>query len=53
MDTVTKFIEDSHLEDRRKLEWHVAVNIIDNLFFLLFIVTIIISSLVLLTPHRE
>ena len=53
MDTVTKFIEDSHLEDRRKLEWHVAVNIVDNLFFLLFIVTIIISSLVLLTPHRE
>ncbi|XP_068691267.1 neuronal acetylcholine receptor subunit alpha-7-like [Montipora foliosa] len=53
MDTVTKFIEDSHLEDRRKLEWHVAVNIVDNLFFLLFIVTIIISSLVLLIPHRE
>ncbi|XP_068691257.1 neuronal acetylcholine receptor subunit alpha-2-like [Montipora foliosa] len=53
MDTVTKFIEDSHLEDRRKLERHVAVNIVDNLFFLLFIVTIIISSVVLLTPHRE
>ncbi|XP_068693778.1 neuronal acetylcholine receptor subunit alpha-7-like [Montipora foliosa] len=53
MDTLTKFIEDSHLEDSRKLEWHVAVNIIDNLFFLVFIMTIIISSLVILIPHRE
>ena len=53
MDTVTKFIEDSNLEDSRKLEWHVAVNIIDNLFFVVFIMTIIISSLVILTPHSE
>ncbi|XP_068691272.1 neuronal acetylcholine receptor subunit alpha-7-like [Montipora foliosa] len=53
MDTVTKFIEDSHLEDRRKLEWHVAVNIIDNIFFLLFIATIIISSLLILPSHSE
>ena len=51
MDKVTKFIEKSFSEDRRKLEWHVAVNIIDNFFFVVFIITIIISSLVILTPN--
>lgn len=53
MDKVTKFIEKSLTEDRRRLEWHVAVKIIDNFFFALFILTIVVSSLIILTPTRE
>ena len=53
MDKVTKFIEKSLTEDKRRLEWHVAVKIIDNFFFALFILTIVVSSLIILTPTRE
>lgn len=53
MDKVTMFIDKAFLEDRRRMEWHVAVNVIDNFFFVLFIITIIISSLVILTPKTE
>lgn len=53
MDKVARFIDKAFSEDRRKMEWHVAVNIIDNLFFVVFIITIIISSLVILIPKSE
>ena len=53
MDKVTKFIEKSFSEDKRRLEWHVAVNIIDNFFFTLFMVTIVVSSLIILIPTRQ
>ena len=53
MDKVAKFIDKSFSEDKRKMEWHVAVNIIDNFFFVVFLITIIISSLVILLPKTE
>ena len=53
MDKVARFIDKAFSEDRRKMEWRVAVNIIDNLFFVVFIITIIISSLVILIPKNE
>ncbi|XP_078377047.1 neuronal acetylcholine receptor subunit alpha-9-like [Oculina patagonica] len=54
MDKVSMFIDRALAEDKRKLEWHVAVNVIDNFFFVLFIITIIISSLVvLIQPKAE
>lgn len=53
MDKVTKFLDKTFAEDRRRMEWHVAVNIIDNFFFVVFIITIIISSLVILTPRKQ
>ena len=49
MEKVTKYIDRVLLEERRKTEWHVAINIIDNFFFVLFMITIIISSLAFLT----
>lgn len=52
MDKVSMFIDRALAEDKRKLEWHVAVNIIDNFFFVLFIVTILISSLVILIQPK-
>ena len=53
MDKVAMFIDKSFSEDRRKMEWHVAVNIIDNFFFVVFLITIVISSLVILSPKTE
>ena len=54
MDKVSMFIDKTLAEDKRKLEWHVAVNIIDNFFFVLFIITIVVSSLaVLVQPKVE
>lgn len=54
MDKVSMFIDRSLSEDKRKLEWHVVVNVIDNLFFVLFLLTIVISSLaVLIQPKPE
>ena len=50
MDKVTMFIDKAFSEDRRRMEWHVAVNIIDNFFFVMFIITIVISSLIILIP---
>jgi len=52
MDKVSMFIDRALAEDKRKLEWHVAVNIIDNFFFVLFVVTILISSLVILVQPK-
>lgn len=53
MDKVTKFIDKSLSEDRRKLEWHIVVNIIDNFFFVVFLVIITVSSLVILMPKTD
>ena len=54
MDKVSMFIDRALAEDKRKLEWHVAVNVIDNFFFVLFVITILISSLVvLIQPKAE
>ena len=53
MDKVTKFIDKSLSEDRRKLEWHIVVNIIDNFFFVLFLLTITVSSLIILMPNTD
>lgn len=52
MDKVSMFIDRALAEDKRKLEWHVAVNVIDNFFFVLFVVTILISSLVILVQPK-
>lgn len=52
MDKVSMFIDRALSEDKRKLEWHVAVNIIDNFFFVLFVITILISSLVILIQPK-
>ncbi|CAH3023462.1 unnamed protein product [Porites evermanni] len=53
MDKVTKFIDKSLSEDRRKLEWHIVVNIIDNFFFVVFVLTITVSSLIILMPNTD
>lgn len=54
MDKVSMFIDRALNEDKRKMEWHVAISIIDNLFFVLFIITIVVSSLaVLMQPKPE
>ena len=53
MDKVTKFIDKSLSEDKRKLEWHIVVNIIDNFFFVLFLLTITVSSLIILMPNTD
>lgn len=54
MEKVSKFIDRTLSEDKRKLEWHVVVNIIDNFFFFLFLLTIVISTLaVLVQPKLE
>ena len=52
MDKVSMFIDRALAEDKRKLEWHVAVGIIDNFFFVLFAVTILTSSLVILAQPK-
>lgn len=52
MDKVSMFIDRALSEDKRKLEWHVAVNIIDNFFFVLFVITFLISSLVILIQPK-
>ena len=53
MDKVTKFIDKSLSEDRRKLEWHIVVNIIDNFFFVVFLLTITVSSLIILMAKTD
>lgn len=54
MEKVSKFIDRTLSEEKRKLEGHVVVNIIDNFFFFLFLLTIVISTLaVLLQPKPE
>lgn len=52
MEKVSKFIDRALSEDKRKLEWHVVVNVIDNFFFFLFLLTIVISSLVVLIQPK-